>query len=78
MKYNKLTSKFQTTIPKEVREKLKLGAGDMVAFEIDQDGNVMVRKVYSVDQEYLRSVEKTLSEWNSKEDDEAFEHLQSL
>jgi len=38
-----LTSKGQTTIPKEVRDHLKLQTGDHIDFLIRQDGTVVLR-----------------------------------
>lgn len=81
MSHSKVTSKFQTTIPKEVRKKLNISAGDLVIFEIQKDGSIIIKKLAKTDSEeykYLKSIESTLSEWNSKEDDECFEHLQDL
>jgi AbrB family looped-hinge helix DNA binding protein len=40
---SKLTSKFQATIPKHVREVLKLDAGDRLVFAIDHDEIVLKR-----------------------------------
>jgi antitoxin PrlF len=71
---SKLTSKYQTTIPQEVRELLLLKKGDEVVFEIE-DGRVVVRKATPLDLEYLSSVESTLSEWNSENDEEAYKGL---
>jgi antitoxin PrlF len=39
-----VTSKGQTTIPLEVRERLHVHAGDKLSWEIRDDGTVMVRK----------------------------------
>jgi len=38
-----ITSKGQVTIPRKVREHLRLGAGDKVDFVIEVDGSVLVR-----------------------------------
>ena len=40
-----ITSKGQTTIPKEVREHLKLQSGDQIDFMIRSDGTVVLRPV---------------------------------
>jgi AbrB family looped-hinge helix DNA binding protein len=37
-----LTSKGQTTIPKEIRERLNLQPGDRLEFVVDDDGRVVV------------------------------------
>ncbi|HRE43062.1 MAG TPA: type II toxin-antitoxin system PrlF family antitoxin [Terricaulis sp.] len=39
-----LTTKGQVTIPKPVRDKLGVKAGDEVAFELAEDGRVVVSK----------------------------------
>ncbi len=71
---SKLTSKYQTTIPQEVRELLLLKKGDEVIFEIE-NGQVVLRKATALDLEYLSSVASTLSEWNSENDEEAYKDL---
>ena len=71
---SKLTSKGQTTIPREVRDKLALKPGDLIAFEIQGDA-VQMRKVEPLDVGYLRAVQTTLSEWESPEDAEAYDDL---
>ena len=38
-----ITSKGQTTIPKEVRDHLKLQSGDQIDFVIQGDGSVSIR-----------------------------------
>ena len=42
MSTSTLTSKGQTTIPKDVRKRLNLHPGDRLEFVIDEDGRVMV------------------------------------
>jgi antitoxin PrlF len=45
---SKLTSKYQATIPEPVRKALHLGAGDAIAFDID-DNQIRLRKARPVD-----------------------------
>lgn len=78
MAVTKLTSKCQATIPKAVRKVLKIKAGDRLVFEILPDRRVVIRKIRPLDVEYLQALSSTLSEWNSKEDEEAFRDLQKL
>ena len=70
----KLTSKYQATIPKEIREVLGLDRGDFVIFEVE-DGAVRLRRLTAMDVEYLRATESTLSEWTSDFDEEAYAEL---
>lgn len=78
MSSSKLTGKFQATIPKEVREKLKLKKGDTVVFQIVNNNIIVIKKSTPFDKEYLKAIAKTLTEWNSAADEEAYEHLQDL
>ena len=71
---SKMTSKCQATIPKEIREVLGLSGGDTVLFEVN-GGQVTLRKLAPADVEYLRAVGRTLSEWTSREDEEAYGDL---
>ena len=64
---SKVTSKFQTTIPKKIREKLDIHSNDTIVFEIEDD-HTIIRKVNVVDTGYLKAMESTLEEWNSEED----------
>lgn len=71
---SRMTSKYQATIPKEVRDALRLGAGDRVEFVIAADG-VRLRKATRRDAE-LSALESTLApEWDSEADDVAFRDL---
>ncbi len=74
MKKSKLTSKYQTTIPNEIRDALNLKPGDYIGYNITERG-VIVRKIAAIDLEFTQSLESTLAqEWTSK-DDEVFNAL---
>ena len=73
----KLNLENKATIPKRVREALKLKAGDSIFFNIFKDGCVAIGKAEPLDEEYYEGMRQVFTEWNSKEDDEAFAHLQS-
>ena len=72
---SKITAKGQTTVPRQVRAALKSKPGDLLAWEIDPDGRVAVRRILAVDVEYLRAVEGTMTEWYTAEDEAAYGHL---
>jgi antitoxin PrlF len=71
----KITAKGQTTIPQDIRAALQVGAGDLIAWEMAEDGSARVRRVQPLDIEYLRAVEGTLSEWAGEADEEAYREL---
>lgn len=71
---SKLTQKYQATIPAAVREKLELRAGDVIAFEIEND-IVIVRKARPLDIAFAQAASDTLSEWASAEDEDAYGDL---
>lgn len=71
----KITAKGQTTIPANVRAALHVAAGDLIAWEVSDDGTAKVRRVQPLDIEYLRAVEGTLSEWAGKADEDAYRDL---
>lgn len=71
----KVTAKGQTTIPRRIRAALEVQPGDLIAWDLDPDGVVRVRRVEPVDLEYLRAIESTLGECTSPEDDEAYRGL---
>ncbi len=74
-KVAKITAKGQTTIPRVVRSALHVEPGDLIAWEVQEDGTVTVRRVQPADLEYLRAVAGTLSEWTGPEDEEAYREL---
>ena len=71
----KVTAKGQTTIPQEIRAALNVKPGDLLAWELGENGRVEVRRVQPLDVEYLRALEGTLSEWGCQEDEEAYRDL---
>jgi antitoxin PrlF len=71
---SKVTQKYQATIPRAVREKLEIEQGDRVIFEIEEE-KVVLKKLSSLDWEYLQSVSATLSEWSSEADEAAYSDL---
>ena len=71
---SKLTSKFQATVPLPVRKALQLKAGDLIGFEVEGD-EVRLRRATALDLAFAQALEGTLSEWSSKQDDEAFRDL---
>lgn len=78
METAKITSKGQMTIPKHIRERAHLNTGDTLILDMEDD-RIMMRKLTpkegAKDQEYLRSVQATLDEWSSPEDEEAWRDL---
>ena len=58
-----------------VRKRLQLKPGDTVIFEESEAGTVRLRKAEPLDLEFLSALEKTLSEWNSVNDDKAYRDL---
>jgi antitoxin PrlF len=72
--HSRLTSKSQTTIPKRVRDRLRLKPGDVVKYEIEGD-RVVLSKATGVDMAHLAQLEKTLSEWDTPEDAAAYDGL---
>ena len=76
MNASKITAKGQVTIPKEVRERLRVGAGDVLVYEFQENGLVALRKMEPFDAGWHRALSTTVAdEWNSPEDDEAFGDL---
>ena len=71
---SRVTSKYQATLPRPVREALGIGPGDSVAYEIER-GVVRLRRATPLDLAYAQAVSKTLTEWASKLDDEAYVEL---
>ena len=71
----RLTSKYQATIPKEIREHLHLESGDEILYELLPDNTVLVRKTSPLDLDYLQALNSTMNEWESEEDEQAYKDL---
>lgn len=71
---SKLTRKYQATIPAPVRDALHLEAGDVIAFEIE-DEQIRLRKARPIDLEFAGALEGTLDEWSGPADEEAYRDL---
>ena len=71
---SKLTKKYQATVPEVVRKKLKLNAGDIIAFDIDNE-IIKLRKARPLDIQFSSALVPTLSEWESQNDEEAYHDL---
>ncbi len=50
MTQSTVTDKFQTTIPRDVRQALKLSPRQKVAYEIQKDGSAIIRAVPGLDE----------------------------
>lgn len=73
---SKVTTKGQVTLPKEVRERLHVRAGDTLSYEVQPNDTVVVRKLEPFDAEWHEALSTTLAEeWNSPYDHEAFDDL---
>ncbi len=70
----RLTQKYQATIPQVIRKLLELHEGDLVGFEV-HDHEVTIRKVSKLDFEFPKTLEGTLSEWASEDDDKLYTNL---
>ncbi len=69
-----LSSKGQVTIPKRVRDALRVKPGDTIAYEIE-GGSVWLRRVDSYEAAFHQALAGTLTEWESPADEKAFRNL---
>lgn len=74
MQTSKLSSKGQITIPREIWHKVGLEPSHLVAYEV-KDSVIILKRVEPFDVAFHEALSKTLDEWNSPEDEEAFHDL---
>jgi AbrB family looped-hinge helix DNA binding protein len=75
MELARVTAKGQATIPKRIREAAHIREGDMLAFDLDSNNRIIIKRIGpSIDTE-LSALQETLSEWNSPQDEEAWRDL---
>ncbi len=68
---SRLSSKAQTVIPKEVRQRLGIKPGDTLRYRITDVGVVIEKARPGVEEDPFA----TFTEWDSPEDDQAFAGL---
>lgn len=68
--YSKITTKAQTVIPREVRAKLGLKAGDRVRYRMTPKGVLIEKAEAEGDDPFA-----TFTEWSSEADEIAFKSL---
>jgi len=69
--FSKVTSKSQTVIPREVREKLGLKPGDRLAYALTDKGVIIKKAKVGIEDDPFA----VFSEWASAADDEAYADL---
>ena len=72
---SKITVKGHTIVPMEVRKALQSNAGDLIAWEIEPNGHITIRRIQSHDVRYLQAVQATFCEWTTAEDEIAYRRL---
>ena len=75
MELARVTAKGQATIPKRIREAAHIREGDMLAFDLDSNNLITIKRIEPAINIELSALQATLSEWNSPQDDEAWRDL---
>jgi AbrB family looped-hinge helix DNA binding protein len=65
MDLSTVTSNYQITLPKKVRDILELNPDDTVTFHIVNNCTVIIKKHKILDKAYEQALAYTLSEWES-------------
>jgi AbrB family looped-hinge helix DNA binding protein len=75
MEFARVTAKGQATIPKSIREAAHIREGDMLAFDLDSNNRITIKRIDPTIDVELSALQETLSEWNSPQNDEAWRDL---
>jgi antitoxin PrlF len=75
MELARVTSKGQVTIPKRIRNAAHIREGDMLAFDLDSNNRITIKRIEPAVDVELAALQNTLSEWNSTQDEEAWRDL---
>ncbi|TWG92754.1 antitoxin PrlF [Mesorhizobium sp. J18] len=67
---SRISSKSQTVIPREIREKLNLAPGDQLQY-IETDHGIMIEKARTIEDDPFAA----FGEWSSAADEEAYADL---
>lgn len=66
---SKISDKGQITVPKIIRETLKIQAGDFIKYDVEEN-TVKIRKLETKENIWLRSIDSTLEEWEGDKDND--------
>ena len=72
--FSRVSSKGQVTIPKKVRDTLGAAPGDVIAYEV-KGKVVTLKRLDAFDAAFHGALSRTLDEWATPEDEEAFRDL---
>ena len=68
----RVTAKGQATIPKRIRDAAHIREGDLLAFDLDNNNRIIIKRIEPAVDVELSALQQTLSEWNSPQDEEAW------
>jgi len=71
---SRISSKGQITVPRKVRTAIGVQPGDLIAYEV-QGQLVTLKRIEPFDAAFHAALSKTLDEWATPEDEEAFGDL---
>lgn len=75
MEMSRVTSKYQATVPADVRAALGVKAGDQLVWKVE-DGVARVSKAEPIDHQWHAAISATLAdEWLSDEDEKGYRDL---